>query len=97
MKIIEVITDTNIGGAGVLLINRLKYTDISKYDTEVAKIESLSDCYPEFKQFSIRKSPVAPATIPPAIAPFTMTDPEFIHSDILPPLVIATIPAALVA
>lgn len=35
MKIIEVITDTNVGGAGVLLINRLKHTDLLRYDTEV--------------------------------------------------------------
>ncbi len=35
MKIIEIISDTNIGGAGVLLLNRLKYTDIQKYDTLV--------------------------------------------------------------
>lgn len=35
MKIIEVITDTNVGGAGVLLINRLKHTDLLMYDTEV--------------------------------------------------------------
>lgn len=31
MKIIEVISDTNIGGAGILLINRLKNTDFEKY------------------------------------------------------------------
>ncbi len=35
MKIIEVISDTNIGGAGVLLVNRLKHTDTEKYQTIV--------------------------------------------------------------
>lgn len=35
MKIIEVISDTNIGGAGVLLVNRLTCTDLEKYRTEV--------------------------------------------------------------
>lgn len=35
MKIIEVISDTNIGGAGVLLANRLSCTDLEKYRTEV--------------------------------------------------------------
>ena len=35
MKIVEVISDTNIGGAGVLLINRLKHTDRKKYCTVV--------------------------------------------------------------
>lgn len=35
MKIIEIISDTNIGGAGVLLLNRLKYTDGQKYSTLV--------------------------------------------------------------
>ena len=35
IKVIEIISDTNIGGAGVLLLNRLKYTDRQKYDTLV--------------------------------------------------------------
>ena len=35
MKIAEVITDTNIGGAGVLLLNRLRCTDFEKYQTYV--------------------------------------------------------------
>lgn len=35
MKIIEVISDTNIGGAGILLINRLEYTDMNRYPTAV--------------------------------------------------------------
>lgn len=35
MKIIECITDTNIGGAGVLLVNRLSHTDLQKYDITV--------------------------------------------------------------
>ncbi len=35
MKIIEVITDTNIGGAGVLLTNRMSCTDFEKYTTWV--------------------------------------------------------------
>ena len=35
MKIIEAISDTNIGGAGVLLVNRLKHTDTAKYRTRV--------------------------------------------------------------
>ena len=35
MKIIEVISDTNIGGAGVLLLNRLECTDLGKYPTAV--------------------------------------------------------------
>ena len=35
IKVIEIISDTNIGGAGVLLLNRLKYTDKQKYSTLV--------------------------------------------------------------
>ncbi len=35
MKVVEIISDTNIGGAGVLLCNRLKYTDMNKYKTLV--------------------------------------------------------------
>ncbi len=35
MKIIEAISDTNIGGAGVLLCNRLACTDLKKYQTLV--------------------------------------------------------------
>ena len=33
MRVVEVISDTNIGGAGVLLLNRLSCTDLEKYDT----------------------------------------------------------------
>ncbi len=35
MKIVEIISDTNIGGAGVLLCNRLACTDMKKYKTVV--------------------------------------------------------------
>lgn len=35
IRVLEVISDTNIGGAGVLLINRLKHVDRSKFDTRV--------------------------------------------------------------
>ncbi len=35
MKIIEVISDTNIGGAGILLVNRLSCTNLKKYQTTV--------------------------------------------------------------
>jgi len=33
MKVLEIITDTNIGGAGVLLVNRLRHTNLNKYRT----------------------------------------------------------------
>lgn len=35
IKVVEAISDTNIGGAGVLLVNRLKHTDRSVFDTTV--------------------------------------------------------------
>ena len=35
MRIIEAISDTNIGGAGILLLNRLACTDTEKYQTTV--------------------------------------------------------------
>ena len=35
IKVVEVITDTNIGGAGVLLCTRLKYSERTKFETEV--------------------------------------------------------------
>lgn len=35
MKIAEVISDTNVGGAGILLLNRLECTDLEKYQTYV--------------------------------------------------------------
>ena len=35
IKVVEVITDTNIGGAGVLLCTRLKYSDRTRIATEV--------------------------------------------------------------
>ncbi len=33
MRVVEVISDTNIGGAGILLLNRLSCTDLEKYST----------------------------------------------------------------
>ncbi len=36
MRIVEAISDTNVGGAGVLLENRLRYTDSDKYEIFVA-------------------------------------------------------------
>ena len=36
MKVLEAITDTNIGGAGVLLANRLKYLDTESFEVAVA-------------------------------------------------------------
>jgi len=35
IKVVEVITDTNIGGAGVLLCTRLKYSDRERIESEV--------------------------------------------------------------
>ena len=35
VKVVEIISDTNIGGAGVLLTNRLKHSDRKKIDTSV--------------------------------------------------------------
>lgn len=35
IKVAEILSDTNIGGAGVLLINRLKYSDRECFDTTV--------------------------------------------------------------
>ena len=35
IKVVEVITDSNIGGAGVLLCTRLKYSDRTKFESEV--------------------------------------------------------------
>ena len=36
IRIIQVISDTNIGGAGRVLINYLQYTDRTQFDTAVA-------------------------------------------------------------
>ncbi len=35
IRVVEAISDTNIGGAGILLLNRLKYTDKSRFFTTV--------------------------------------------------------------
>ena len=35
IKVVEIISDTNIGGAGILLMNRLSYTDRSVFDVSV--------------------------------------------------------------
>ena len=56
MKVVEIISDTNIGGAGVLLCTRLKYTDPKEFETCVllpkgsqlkTRIESLG--YPVYE------------------------------------------------
>ena len=68
MKIIEAISDTNIGGAGILLLNRLKHTDRKKYVSivvlpknsalkprlEKLGIETVETQYGMDKSFSIR-------------------------------------------
>ena len=36
MRVLEVITDTNIGGAGILLETRCRYMDRSKFQITVA-------------------------------------------------------------
>ena len=35
IKVAEIISDTNVGGAGILLLNRLKATDRTRFDTAV--------------------------------------------------------------
>lgn len=53
IKVIEIISDTNIGGAGVLLLNRLKYTDKQKYSTLVL-LPSGSMLVPRLKYLGVR-------------------------------------------
>ena len=53
IKVIEIISDTNIGGAGVLLLNRLKYTDLQKYNTLVL-LPSGSMLVPRLKYIGVR-------------------------------------------
>lgn len=36
IKVVEAISDSNVGGAGILLINRLKHSDRTRFDTLVA-------------------------------------------------------------
>lgn len=52
MKIIEVISDTNIGGAGILLLNRLECTDMRRYPTLVC-LPQKSKLIPRFEQIGI--------------------------------------------
>lgn len=56
MRIAEIISDTNVGGAGVLLLNRLSCTDLEKYSVCVclpkgsalaARLEALGVEYTE--------------------------------------------------
>ncbi len=53
MKVLEMITDTNIGGAGVLLLGRLKVTDRQAFETVVALPEK-SMLLPEIKKVGVR-------------------------------------------
>lgn len=52
MKIIEVISDTNIGGAGILLLNRLECTDLGKYPTAVC-LPRQSKLIPKFENIGV--------------------------------------------
>ena len=60
IKVLEVISDTNIGGAGVLLINRLKHVDASKFKTCVvvprgsALVSRLKDMGAECVEIDVR-------------------------------------------
>lgn len=47
MKVAEIISDTNIGGAGVLLVNRLRHTDRREFESVVLLPEKSRLC-PEF-------------------------------------------------
>ena len=53
MKIIEAISDTNIGGAGILLLNRLKHTDKRKY-TSIVILPKNSALKPRLKKLDIK-------------------------------------------
>ena len=53
IKVVEAISDTNIGGAGVLLVNRLKHTDRSVFDTTVV-LPKGSRLEERFKEIGIR-------------------------------------------
>ena len=53
IKVIEAISDTNIGGAGILLLNRLKYTDTDLFDTTVLLPEN-SDLISRFSSIGIK-------------------------------------------
>ncbi len=53
IKVVEAISDTNIGGAGVLLVNRLKHTDRSVFDTTVV-LPKGSRLEERFKDMGVR-------------------------------------------
>ena len=53
MKVMEVISDTNIGGAGILLLNRLECTDMNRYGTTVCLPEK-SRLIPRLDKIGVR-------------------------------------------
>lgn len=53
MRILEVITDTNVGGAGILLETRCKYMDRSKYQITVAMPKG-SLLYDRFRKIGVQ-------------------------------------------
>ncbi len=53
MKVLEVISDTNIGGAGVLLVTRLRHSDRSRVQTMVL-LPSGSALAPRFREIGVR-------------------------------------------
>lgn len=52
MRVLEVISDTNIGGAGVLLLSRLRHSDRSRFQTTVL-LPSGSALAPRFREIGV--------------------------------------------
>ena len=53
VKVIEIISDTNIGGAGILLLNRLECTDMTRYETSVC-LPAGSRLIPRLERLGVR-------------------------------------------
>ena len=53
IKVVEAMSDMNIGGAGVLLANRLKHTDLKKINTVVI-LPKGSALKPKLKKMSVK-------------------------------------------
>ncbi len=52
MRVLEVISDTNIGGAGILLLSRLRHSDRSRFETTVL-LPSGSALAPRFRAIGV--------------------------------------------
>ena len=87
IKVLHVISDTGIGGAGVLLLNLLKHGDIARFSYSVA-LPRRSLLLPRLQEIGIQTMPLDyladrsadPAAIPALLSLFAREKPNILHT-----------------